>query len=139
MRFEVAGSGSFGLHVLVSKPALSEFTAIGVDVADDLTFADRPNSSGANPHEPNRELLDVCAGLLLPDQSSSRSTSGAAADGTRMIDVHVIVDGPIVTFIVSNAAVLSVYVCPQLQSSAGALSTLSTPPRVRAVLFNDEA
>ena len=37
-RFEVAGNCSFGLHVLASKPALTEFTTIGVDITDDLTF-----------------------------------------------------------------------------------------------------
>ena len=36
-----------------------------------------------------------------------------------MVDIHVIVDGPIVTFIVSNETALSVYVYPQLQSSGG--------------------
>ena len=108
-RFEVAGNCSFGLHVLASKPALAEFTTIGVDITDDLTFVDRMNSSGANPLVPNRGLLDVRAGLLPPDHSSS-------SDGTRTIAIHVIVDGPIVTFIVSNETALSVYVYPQLQS-----------------------
>ena len=31
-RFEVAGNCSFGLHVLASKPSLTEFTTIGVDI-----------------------------------------------------------------------------------------------------------
>ena len=66
------------------------------------------------------------AGLLPPDHSSSAEgmAEGAVdgtrtADGTRTIHVHVIVDGPIVTFIVSNETALSVYVYPQLQSSGG--------------------
>ena len=123
-RFEVAGNCSFGLHVLASKPSLTEFTTIGVDITDDLTFVDRLNSSGANPLVPNRGLLDVRAGLLPPDRSSSsNSPEGAAAEGngnrTRTIEIHVIVDGPIVTFIVSNETALSVFVYPQLQSSEG--------------------
>jgi len=110
-QFEVAGNCSFGLYVLASNP-MTEYTTIGVDMDDDLTFIDRLNSSGPNPLVPNRGLLDVRAGLLPSDRSNS-------TDGTRMIDIHVIVDGPIVTFIVANETALSVYVYPQLQSSGG--------------------
>ena len=54
------------------------------------------------------------AGLLPPPLSSSAE---GVADGTRTIDIHIMVDGPIVTFIVSNETALSVYmyVYPQLQ------------------------
>jgi sucrose-6-phosphate hydrolase SacC (GH32 family) len=111
-RFEVAGNCSFGLLVLASEHA-PEFTKIGVDITDDLTFVDRSQSSGPKPLVPNRAILDVRAGLLPPDHSR-------AAGSPRTIGIHVIVDGPIVTFIVANETALSVYVYPQLQSSAGA-------------------
>ena len=81
-----------------------EYTTIGVDITDDLIFIDRLNSSGPSPLVPNRGLLDVRAVLVPPDRSNS-------TDGTRngrMVDIHVIVDGPIVTFIVSNETALSV-------------------------------
>jgi hypothetical protein len=106
-RFEVAGNCSFGLHALASKPPPTESTTIGVDITGDLASVGR-----------------VSAGLLPPDRSSgSNSPEGVAAEGngngTRTIEIHVIVDGPIVTFIVSNETALSVFVYPQLQSSDG--------------------
>ena len=115
-RFEVAGNCSFGLYVLASK-SLTEYTTIGVDMTDDLAFVDRMNSSGASPLVPNRGILDMRAGLLPPLRNSS--SGEGAADGTRVVNIHVIVDGPIVSVIVLNETALSVYVYPQLQSSGG--------------------
>eukprot|EP01051_Picozoa_sp_SAG22_P008310 SAG22_NODE_626_length_8433_cov_43.291097_2_plen_652_part_00 len=116
-RFDVTGNCSFGLLVLASKQSLEleEYTTIGIDTTDDVAFIDRRNSSGPKPLVPNRGLLDVRAGPLPPPAPDRRS---AGAPGPRSIGVHVIVDGPIVNFIVGNETALSVYVYPQLESSA---------------------
>ena len=84
---------------------------------DDLAFVDRRNSSGPHPLVPSRGVLDVRAGPLPPPQGSAEGE--AATPTTRTVGIHVIVDGPIVTFIVCNETALSVYVYPQLPSSGG--------------------
>ena len=76
-------------------------------------FIDRRNSFGSKSLVPNRGVLDVRAGPLPPRDHGS----GHGADAPRIIGVHVIVDGPIVTFIVANETALSVYVYPQQQAS----------------------
>jgi hypothetical protein len=114
-RFQVTSNCSFGLYVLASK-SLAEYTTIGVDIRDDVTYVDRRNSSGPTPLVPSRGVLDVRAGLLPPAQQSVADAKGSIA---RTIHIHVFVDGPIVTFIVCNETALSVYVYPQLQTSGG--------------------
>ena len=109
VRFEVAGNASFGLHVLASR-SMVEYTTVGVDTSDDLTFIDRRNSSGAKPLVPSKVLspkltvgfsqssyrlmtyrvvaskgvLDVRAGVLPPPV--------AASGGGRVVTIHAIVD-----------------------------------------------
>eukprot|EP01046_Picozoa_sp_COSAG06_P032106 COSAG06_NODE_3184_length_5718_cov_20.414842_3_plen_261_part_00 len=82
-RFEVAGNASFGLHVLASR-SMVEYTTVGVDTSDDLTFIDRRNSSGAKPLVPSKGVLDVRAGVLPPPV--------AASGGGRVVTIHAIVD-----------------------------------------------
>ena len=82
-RFEVSGNASFGLHVLASR-SMAEYTTIGVDISDDLTFIDRRNSSGAKPLVPSKGVLDVRAGLLPPPV--------AAGGRGRVVTIHAIVD-----------------------------------------------
>jgi sucrose-6-phosphate hydrolase SacC (GH32 family) len=123
-RFNVKSNATFGMYVLSSKD-LSEVTVLGIDLVDDVVFMDRRNSSGTKPFVASRGVLDVRAGLL-PTTLQNRN------GGATVIDMHAIVDGPIVTFIVGNETALSAFVYPQLASSVHVALWSSVDGAVRA-------
>ena len=89
---------------------------IGVDMADEVVYVEtKLNSGGAEPFVPSTGLLDTRAGPLPPARNGSGgSRLGGDGGGQARVEINAFVDGPVLTFIVDNETVLSVYVYPQL-------------------------